>query len=193
MAHNHADMSGMGETGGGMMGGMMKPWLHFTLGDNLYFEAWVPMSPGAVVGACIGLFMLAIIDRWLAAMRGAMEAYWARRVQELAAARSRPLLQDESYASKEKRLSVDSDIESLHTPPTPPSKETTIAKLRKSAPFIPAHDFARGAMYACQSALGYALMLVVMTFHAGYIIAIILGLGVGEVLFGRFGALNHQH
>lgn len=64
---------------GGTMGGMMKPWLHFTLGDNLFFMAWVPLSTAAVVGACIGLFILAIITRWLAAMRAVMEVHWAHK------------------------------------------------------------------------------------------------------------------
>lgn len=61
------------------MGGMMKPWLHFTEGDNLYFMGWVPLSSGAVVGACIGLFMLAIVERWVAAMRCLMQVYWSRK------------------------------------------------------------------------------------------------------------------
>ncbi|KIJ45512.1 hypothetical protein M422DRAFT_166335 [Sphaerobolus stellatus SS14] len=157
------------------MGGSMMPWLHFTLGDNLYFNSWVPLSAGAVVGACIGLFMLGIIERWLAAMRCAMEAYWARR-------------------SVDNLCATCSDIESLEADqPAPEPTRITVTALRRSAPFIPAHELTRGAMYACQSVLGYTLMLAVMTFHAGYIIAIILGLGVGEVLFGRFGALAHAH
>jgi len=57
----------------------MKPWLHFTMGDNLFFASWVPLSRGAVVGACIGLFLLAIIERWIAAMRAVMETFWTRR------------------------------------------------------------------------------------------------------------------
>lgn len=68
---------------GGTMGGMMKPWLHFTQGENLFFMAWVPLSTGAVVGACIGLFMLALIDRWVASIRGVMEAYWTQRYKNM--------------------------------------------------------------------------------------------------------------
>jgi Ctr copper transporter family len=64
---------------GSTVGGMMKPWLHFTMGDNLYFMGWVPLSSGTVFGACIGLFMLAIVERWVAAMRGLMQAYWTQR------------------------------------------------------------------------------------------------------------------
>jgi copper transporter 1 len=59
--------------------GTMRPYLHFTLGDNLWFLGWVPMSPGAMVGACIGLFLLALIERWIAACRAMMEVHWAKR------------------------------------------------------------------------------------------------------------------
>ena len=82
---------------------------------------------------------------------------------------------------------------------------------RNAAPFVPAHDFSRGAMMIFQTAINYTLMLIVMyisilsylastdnapgrTFNAGLIISIILGLGVGEVAFGRFAYVTpHGH
>ena len=62
-----------------MIMGNMKPYLHFTPGDMLWFMEWVPQSTGAMVGACIGLFFLAILDRWFSATRGLIEAHWRRR------------------------------------------------------------------------------------------------------------------
>jgi len=59
--------------------GMMTPWLHFTPGDTILFQNWVPIVPGAIFGTCIGLFMLAIVDRWLVALRRFMEIWWAER------------------------------------------------------------------------------------------------------------------
>ncbi|KAG1893842.1 CTR copper uptake transporter [Suillus fuscotomentosus] len=44
-------------------------------------------------------------------------------------------------------------------------------------PFIPAHDISRG----------------VMTFQLGFILSLVVGLGVGETLFGRFGSVTHAH
>lgn len=58
---------------------MMVPYLHFTPGDAILFREWVPKEPGPFVGACIGLFLLGILDRWLAAMRRLMEAWWKQR------------------------------------------------------------------------------------------------------------------
>ena len=62
-----------------LMMGTMKPYLHFTPGDILWFMGWVPQSTGAMVGACIGLFLFAILDRWIAATRSLMESHWRSR------------------------------------------------------------------------------------------------------------------
>ena len=56
--------------------GNVLMYLHFTPGDILWFEGWVPKSTGAMIGACIGLFLLAMVERWVSAMRGVMEGYW---------------------------------------------------------------------------------------------------------------------
>lgn len=48
---------------------MMKTYLHFTTGDTLIFDTIVPSSPGAIVGACIILFLLSVLDKWLCAFR----------------------------------------------------------------------------------------------------------------------------
>lgn len=63
--------------------GQMLPYLHFTTGDMLWFMGWVPQSSGAMVGACIGLFLLAIVERWIATCRAVMQAHWAKRYVSL--------------------------------------------------------------------------------------------------------------
>jgi solute carrier family 31 (copper transporter), member 1 len=78
LAMNGMDMSMDG--GMSLASGMMKTYFHFTPGDILFFQGWVPSSTGSMVGACIGLFLLAIIDRWVAGCRGCMEAFWGRRL-----------------------------------------------------------------------------------------------------------------
>lgn len=57
----------------------MVPWLHFTSGDHLFFKSWHPESAGAIAGACIGLVLLALFERWLSATRSVLEAHWRRR------------------------------------------------------------------------------------------------------------------
>ena len=56
--------------------GNMLFYLHFTPGDTLWFQGWVPQSKGAMLGTCIGLFILALVDRWLASIRAMAYAVW---------------------------------------------------------------------------------------------------------------------
>lgn len=71
--------------GGGMDGGdssmtmTMKPYFHFGPGDALFFKSWIPTSAAAVFGACVGLLVLAMLERLLAAGRNVLEAQWVRR------------------------------------------------------------------------------------------------------------------
>ena len=58
---------------------MMIPWLHFTGGDKLFFNSLQPSSHGAIAGACIVLALLAILDRYVSAMRAVAQARWAHR------------------------------------------------------------------------------------------------------------------
>lgn len=68
---------GASEDGTG--GVTMIPYVHFTPGDALFFKDWVPKSSGAVGGACVGLFVLAILQRCVTAMRGVMDQHWKQR------------------------------------------------------------------------------------------------------------------
>lgn len=73
----------------------------------------------------------------------------------------------------------------------PPAVRTTLDPARAgrwSRPFRLGTDVPRGLLYMLLSIIHFALMLVVMTFQLWWIISVIVGLGVGEMLFGRFGA-----
>ena len=63
----------------GVMSVMMKPWLHFTGGDYLYFSTVAPSSHGAITGAAIVLFVIALLDRFVFAIRGVMGQRWKKR------------------------------------------------------------------------------------------------------------------
>lgn len=73
---------------------------------------------------------------------------------------------------------------------------------RTITPFIATHDIPRGILYSLQMFMMYLLMLAVMcaqslymfslllkyssrTFQAAFFISIVVGLGIGEMLFGR--------
>jgi hypothetical protein len=78
LAHDNGMDMNM-DQGMSMEMGNMIMYLHFMIGDNLWFLGWAPSTAGAMAGACIGLFMLATAERWLVAMRGVMEEHWSRR------------------------------------------------------------------------------------------------------------------
>ncbi|KAI6042177.1 CTR copper uptake transporter [Pisolithus marmoratus] len=148
--------------------GHMLPYFHFTLGDTLWFLGWVPQSPGAMFGACVGLFLLALLERWLAACKSVMEVHWDKS--------ARQMLSDKQNGSVvPKRNAADRILGRL------------------APPFVARHDLPRGVIYAAQALLNYLFMLTVMTFQLGYIFALIIGLGVGETLFGRFAMSAHLH
>jgi len=187
-----ATSSGMsGMTGMSAMD-MMTPYLHFTGGDNLLFKTWTPSSHGAIAGACIGLVALAIFERWIAAMRGILSAHWRRR----AFAFTTPLRTSDSGTSTPAQDKKAQEIQEVNINSLSSEYPGPVFSFQRSPrsiePFLLAHDVPRGALYAFQALLAYALMLSVMTFQAAFIISIVLGLGIGEVLFGRMGSTQNH-
>jgi solute carrier family 31 (copper transporter), member 1 len=153
--------------------GNMLTYLHFTVGgDVLWFQGWVPEGSGPMFGACVGLFLLAMLERWIAACRGVMESYWAKRAQI-------------AYANK-----LNGNGAAGTKASAPPMTLQTTLLMRRLPPFIFEHDIMRGFMHSGQAALNFAFMLVVMTFQVGFILSIVIGLGVGETLFGRYAVLG---
>ena len=69
----------MNQTNSSQLVMMMTPYLHFTGGDHLYFKSWHPSSHGAIAGASIALLILAILERFLHATRGAVDDRWNSR------------------------------------------------------------------------------------------------------------------
>ncbi|KAI0085508.1 CTR copper uptake transporter [Irpex rosettiformis] len=157
--------------------GQMLPYLHFTPGDMLWFLGWVPSSAGTMVGTCIGLFLLGIVERWIAACAAVMHAHWAKRAQIL-----------QSNRQNAKGLPVASYTTPASETKSGPRTGTVLRDamtMRTTPPFIASHDILRGIVYAGRAALQFAFMLAIMTFQVGFILSIVVGLGVGEMLFGR--------
>ena len=91
-----------------------------------------------------------------------------------------------------------------------PSPLRNFVSHRAALPFIPAHDISRGIVHVTQTLLSFLFMLAVRyvlqfprfaarrpgipqtltarirTFQVGFILSIVVGLGVGETLFGRY-------
>ncbi|KAF8553649.1 Ctr copper transporter [Imleria badia] len=149
-------------TGSMSMSTSMTPWLHFGNTDHLLFQTWQPSSHAAVGGACFGLFLFSIMERCLGAYRRTQESHW-----------------------RTKAILMSSGLHACDSKEEGPKASRDGSQ--RVAPFIPSHDIPRGVLQAIQSTFAYTLMLVVMSYNGAYILSVILGLGVGEVLFGRFG------
>jgi len=172
------------------MPGMM-PYMHFTGGDYLLFKPWAPSSHGAIAGACFGLIVLAIFQRWVSAVRSVLDGYWRRRARAVACPQ-----QPVSSTSSDEKIGVDVESgpsDAKDHPPQLASHAQSFTGERPPPivpPFIWKYDLSRGAMFALQALLAYVLMLSVMTFQVAYLISIVLGLGIGEVIFGRYCAAD---
>ncbi|CAK5276150.1 unnamed protein product [Mycena citricolor] len=148
--------------------------LHFTpISDNIWFPGWAPQSSGALFGACFGLFLLAIVERFISAVRGMYEGLWRREG-------IRMMIEQEKAAAEKRGQSQ-----------IKPKKTGLAAMVARAPPFVPAHDLTRGLMQAVQALIGFLFMLTVMSYSVSYLLAIVIGLGVGEAIFGRYagGAL----
>ncbi|THU91628.1 hypothetical protein K435DRAFT_779284 [Dendrothele bispora CBS 962.96] len=145
-----------------VMVGQMLNYFHFTTGDVLFFKEWVTSSPGLVAGACIGLIVLGITERCVGVCKTSMDVWWNSRAQELQAKKL-----EQTYSET-------------------PLKASKMALMRAAPPFVPSHDIMRGVFHVVQAGLGFLIMLAVMTFNVGFILSLLLGIGIGEVAFGRY-------
>lgn len=166
---------------------MMTPFFHVVGGDYLLFQAWKPTSGGAIAGACVGLFILALFERWVNAVSPVILDHLNQR-----ALRNVPT---KAISGTVDSASRRSSSDTTETPSSAAAKNQKALSMRTIPPFLVTVDIPRGILYAIRRFLGFALMLAVMTYHAGYIISIIVGQGLGEIVFGRIPmrTVKHDH
>ncbi|CEL58273.1 hypothetical protein RSOLAG1IB_03019 [Rhizoctonia solani AG-1 IB] len=166
---------------------MVIPYLHFTGGDYLFFSTVAPASRGAIAGACITLAVIAVLERAVAGARGFLALYMDHRQRTLF--RVKPAGEvlmaipgDVLCAGKATEIEASTGAASpeLIVRPLP------VERRRSMGPFLWSYELVRGGLFIVQSFFVYAIMLAVMTFNAAYIISIIAGTVMGEILFGRF-------
>ncbi|KAK1922608.1 Ctr copper transporter [Papiliotrema laurentii] len=221
-------MDHMSSTTGGMSA--MKMYFHGSIGtDILWFASWVPSSAGATVGVCLGVFVIAIFERWLAALRRACEHGWQRGQVGLIRPTTNgpyntppspnttgperiPLTSGSSLAGESKDSTrpdtvpardVEKDTlgdesgpsnETFDFDPLPrAARQQWRGERRWARPWRVWVDVPRGLLQALQTLIHYLLMLVAMTFNIWWILSVVIGSGVGEIMFGRFGPSSADH
>lgn len=171
----------------------MNAWLHFDRSDYLLFQSWRPSSNGAIIAANIAIFAFSILERGLAYWRRLQELRWRTRARALVLKVQPASSSSSTVPTAEGEKSEGFEEAVVEVPVSSPSEPRNVPRAipRTIPPLIPSHDIPRGIIHAIQSAFSYTLMLIVMTFNAGFIISVILGLAVGEVIFGCIERLHN--
>ena len=194
---------------------MMTPFFHFVGGDYLLFQAWKPTSGGATAGACIGLFFFALFDRWVNAVSPVIQLHLRRRFFGSQSNSFLPCLRwgpaelcETCLFNCQEALVLVGLVQMPQKNYHQPRNRTHFqnAHFLLSWPQLmfpggfcmPSRDYWDLAsccllckVITCRSRR--SLTLSFRTFNAGYIISILVGLGLGEILFGRISAVVPKH
>ncbi|XP_047426199.1 high affinity copper uptake protein 1 isoform X1 [Mugil cephalus] len=165
------DMGGHGGHGGH---GCMSMVMTFYFGYNnveLLFTGLLINSPGEMVGACIGVFLLAILYEGLKIGREVL----LRRSQVNVRYNSMPLPGTDGTVLMETHKTVGYGLKGAE----PPHLSTLSPRQRMLSP---AH-FMQTLLHIIQVVISYFLMLVFMTYNGFLCIAVAAGAGMGYFLF----------
>ncbi|RYP45647.1 hypothetical protein DL768_008036 [Monosporascus sp. mg162] len=181
---DHASMEMDMDTGDHASGGGMHMMAIFqnNMGTALYSSAWTPSTGGAYAGTVIFLIVLAMILRLLMAAKALAEARWLDRElrrRYVVVAGKQPLSERVSRESLAKKMTltengVEEDVVVVQ------KEHTHVRPWRLSV------DPLRAVLDTCIAAVGYLLMLAVMTMNVGYFLAVLAGTFLGSLLVGRY-------
>ncbi|XP_071154116.1 high affinity copper uptake protein 1-like isoform X2 [Mytilus edulis] len=156
MDHMHMNTTKCGE---GMMGMMM--YFHTGTCEYVLFKEALVSTAGEMVGACIVIFILALIYEGLKVFR-----------EHLLRKALTPNYQSEATISKYTHTSTDTMVID------PQSAKSNGQQIISSSHFI------QTILHVVQVFISYCLMLAFMTYNVWLCLAVILGAGAGYFMFG---------
>ncbi|KAJ4352241.1 uncharacterized protein N0V89_007588 [Didymosphaeria variabile] len=211
MSHdNMSTMNSVPSTGPAMAMGMMGTFSTSTK-VTLFFSDWTTDTPAKYFGTLIFLFIVTLLNRFLGAWRSQLGHKWAndaadarRKVEQrreykrsLNRAKFERESSDTCYDGEE-----ESSTEQAPLSPYPPGTDIEAGgkkrawspkwmavfggRWRAGNPWRVNIDVPRALLEGIRALIGYLLMLAVMTFNLGFLLVVIFGIVVGELVLGRF-------
>ncbi|KAF9944980.1 hypothetical protein BGZ65_011342 [Modicella reniformis] len=157
----------------------MRMYFHLGFADYVLFEKWVPRNQSQYVGTWFALFFITLFFQTVQTYHSNLETRWA---EQLALEAGESVGSDTSSApltipGKKNRSSDSILLHWVHLWRRP----WTLKEVKQNV--------IRAVLTFIETTLGYALMLVTMTFNVPLFFAVILGLTVGSVVFSRQRAM----
>ncbi|KAI1320162.1 Ctr copper transporter family-domain-containing protein [Xylariaceae sp. FL0255] len=182
------DMDGMNMTSsnGSFSSSSMSMTMAMVFNTNLktalYSNSWTPENAAAYTGTILFLIMLAVLFRVLLAGKSILEARW------LETEMNRRYVVVQGKLPLAEKIARD-EMATRMTLTENGVEEDVLVVERKNKPIRPwrlSVDPLRAALDTLLAAVGYFLMLAVMTVNAGYFLAVLGGTFLGSLIVGRY-------
>ncbi|OZJ04705.1 hypothetical protein BZG36_02533 [Bifiguratus adelaidae] len=166
----------------------------------LWLAAFAPTTEARYIGSIVGLILLGIANRGISAAKWVWIWYTFEQhktPQKATKSQDSRLQPGKNGAGINEQITKDKEKDSEDSRPgSPPSiirstQTPSISKLEPpNSPPIPPfkwqNDVPRTILAVLEAFTGYLLMLAIMTFDAGYFFAVLGGIMIGELVFGRY-------
>ncbi|OQE28215.1 hypothetical protein PENFLA_c005G05545 [Penicillium flavigenum] len=179
---------------------------------TILFTGWTTSTTTEYVFTLTFLFILAIFNRFLGALKFQLERSWSQHSSSpptllLAPVNARRNIRKAKLSPLPDYMRIHGDEDEEETLPVSNNNETrstTMRSLKRDGPrkrmsltcMLPSwkasgtwslrKDGTRALLECVRALIGYFLMLSVMTFNVGVFVVVLFGVLVGELLLGRF-------